>query len=86
MRYVRCLVKLDMTDTIHLKIKICVNLFHQCHLCAIKHNAKLSFMKLPSKYIALVVVLSLAAIFAYQAYWLVNLYRTWSATSTKPCA
>ena len=33
-------------------------------------------MKLPSKYIALVVVLSLAAIFAYQAYWLVNLYRT----------
>ena len=33
-------------------------------------------MKLPSKYIALVVILSLAAIFAYQAYWLVNLYRT----------
>ena len=33
-------------------------------------------MKLPSKHIALVVVLSLAAIFAYQAYWLVNLYRT----------
>ena len=33
-------------------------------------------MKLPSKYITLVVVLSLAAIFAYQAYWLVNLYRT----------
>ena len=33
-------------------------------------------MKLPSRYIALVVVLSLAAIFAYQAYWLVNLYRT----------
>ena len=33
-------------------------------------------MKLPSKYIALVVVLSLAAIFAYQAYWLVNLYHT----------
>ena len=33
-------------------------------------------MKLPSKPIALVVVLSLAAIFAYQAYWLVNLYRT----------
>ena len=33
-------------------------------------------MKLPSKYIALVVVLSLVAIFAYQAYWLVNLYRT----------
>ena len=33
-------------------------------------------MKLPSKYIALVVILSLAAIFAYQAYWLVNLYHT----------
>ncbi len=33
-------------------------------------------MKLPSKYIALVVILSLAAIFAYQAYWLVTLYRT----------
>ena len=33
-------------------------------------------MKLPSKHIALVVVLSLAAIFAYQAYWLVNFYRT----------
>ena len=33
-------------------------------------------MKLPSRYIALVVVLSLAAIFAYQTYWLVNLYRT----------
>ena len=33
-------------------------------------------MKLPSRYIALVVILSLAAIFAYQAYWLVNLYRT----------
>ena len=40
MRYVRCLDKLDMTDNI---IKICVNLSHQCHLCAIKHNAKLSF-------------------------------------------
>ena len=33
-------------------------------------------MKLPLKYIALVVILSLAAIFAYQTYWLVNLYRT----------
>ena len=33
-------------------------------------------MKLPSKHIALVVVLSLAAIFAYQTYWLVNFYRT----------
>ena len=33
-------------------------------------------MKLPSKYIALVVGLSLAAIFAYQAYWLVSLYHT----------
>ena len=33
-------VKLDMTDNI---IKICVNLSNLCHLCAIKHNAKLSF-------------------------------------------
>ena len=33
-------------------------------------------MKLPSKYITLVVAASLAAIFAYQAWWLVNLYRT----------
>ena len=33
-------------------------------------------MKLPSKYIALLVVLSLAGIFAYQAYWLTGLYRT----------
>ena len=33
-------------------------------------------MKLPSKYIALVVILSLTAIFAYQTYWLVNLYHT----------
>ena len=33
-------------------------------------------MKLPSKYIALAVVLSLTAIFTYQAYWLTNLYRT----------
>ena len=33
-------------------------------------------MKLPSRYIALVVILSLAAIFVYQAYWLVNLYHT----------
>ena len=43
-------------------------------------------MKLPSKYIALVVVLSLAAIFAYQAYWLVNLYRTptWRAAPSSP--
>ena len=24
-------------------IKICVNLSHQCHLCAIKHKDKLSF-------------------------------------------
>ena len=43
MRYVRCLDKLDMTDSIHLKIKICVNLSNLCHLCAIKHNDKLSF-------------------------------------------
>ena len=40
MRYVRCLDKLDMTDTI---IKICVNLSNLCYLCAIKHNDKLSF-------------------------------------------
>ena len=33
-------------------------------------------MKLPSKYIALLVILSLTGIFAYQAYWLVNLYHT----------
>ena len=33
-------------------------------------------MKLPSKYIVLLVVLSLAGIFAYQAYWLTGLYRT----------
>ena len=39
-------------------------------------GSKFASMKLPSKPIALVVVLSLAAIFAYQAYWLVNLYRT----------
>ncbi len=33
-------------------------------------------MKLPSKYIVLLVVLSLAGIFAYQTYWLTGLYRT----------
>lgn len=33
-------------------------------------------MKLPLKYIALLVILSLAGVFAYQAYWLTNLYRT----------
>lgn len=33
-------------------------------------------MKLPSKYIALLVILSLTGIFAYQAYWLTGLYRT----------
>lgn len=33
-------------------------------------------MKLPSKYIALLVVLSLTGIFAYQTYWLTGLYRT----------
>lgn len=33
-------------------------------------------MKLPSKYIALLVILSLTGIFAYQGYWLVRLYRT----------
>ncbi len=36
-------------------------------------------MKLPSRYIALLVVLSLAGIFAYQAYWLTGLYRTMRA-------
>ena len=36
-------------------------------------------MKLPSKYIALLVVLSLAGIFVYQAYWLTDLYRTMRA-------
>ena len=36
-------------------------------------------MKLPSKYIALLVVLSLAGIFAYQTYWLTDLYRTMRA-------
>lgn len=33
-------------------------------------------MKLPSKYIAVLVILSLVGIFAYQAYWLTGLYRT----------
>lgn len=36
-------------------------------------------MKLPSKYIALLVVLSLAGIFAYQTYWLTGLYHTMRA-------
>ena len=40
MRYMRCLDKLDMTDTIHLKIKICVNPYHLCYLW---FPAKLSF-------------------------------------------
>ena len=47
-------------------------------------------MKLPSKYIALLVVLSLAGIFAYQAYWLTGLYRTMRTdlerNIMKPCA
>ena len=56
-------------------------------------------MKLPLKYIALLVILSLAGVFAYQAYWLTSLYRTqrsemekdirealWKRTSAKPCA
>lgn len=42
-------------------------------------------MKLPLKYIAILVILSLAGIFSYQAYWLGGLYRTcattWNATS-----
>ena len=33
-------------------------------------------MKLPIKYMAILVVTSLTAIFAYQAYWLVNMYQT----------
>ncbi len=33
-------------------------------------------MKLPSKYIASLVLLSFTAILAYQAYWLVNLYKS----------
>lgn len=33
-------------------------------------------MKLPFKHIAILVILSLAGIFAYQGYWLVNLYNT----------
>lgn len=33
-------------------------------------------MKLPSKYISLLVVLSLIGIFVYQTYWLTGLYRT----------
>ena len=49
MRYVRCLDKLDMTDNI---IKICVNLSNLCHLCAIKHNAKLSFTNKKSRVMA----------------------------------
>ena len=33
-------------------------------------------MKLPFKYIAILVIVSLAGIFAYQAYWITGLYRT----------
>lgn len=33
-------------------------------------------MKLPSKYIAMLVIISLTGIFAYQAYWLIKLYHT----------
>lgn len=33
-------------------------------------------MKLPSKYITLLVILSLTGIFGYQTYWLMGLYRT----------
>ncbi|MCD7900544.1 MAG: HAMP domain-containing histidine kinase [Bacteroides sp.] len=33
-------------------------------------------MKLPFKYIAILVIMSLTAIFAYQSYWLVNMYHT----------
>lgn len=44
-------------------------------------------MKLPFKYIAILVIVSLAGIFAYQAYWLTGLYHMkWKGTSPKPCA
>ena len=33
-------------------------------------------MKVPLKYIALLVILSLVGIFAYQTYWLTGLYHT----------
>ena len=33
-------------------------------------------MKLPLKHIAVLVLISLLAIFAYQGYWLGNMYRT----------
>ena len=33
-------------------------------------------MRLPLKYIAVLVILSLTGIFSYQAYWLGGLYRT----------
>ena len=33
-------------------------------------------MKLPIKHIAILVIASLMAIFAYQAYWLVSMYHT----------
>ena len=33
-------------------------------------------MKLPFKYIAILVIVSLAGMFAYQAYWLTGLYHT----------
>lgn len=36
-------------------------------------------MKLPSKYIVMLVILSLAGIFAYQTYWLTGLYHTMRA-------
>ena len=48
-------------------------------------------MKLPFKYIAILVIVSLAGIFAYQAYWLTGLYHTMHSEMErehhrKPCA
>lgn len=40
-------------------------------------------MKLPSKYIALPVILSLIGVFAYQIYWLTGLYRTQHAETER---
>lgn len=44
------------------------------YLCLVK-QLNLT-MQLPSKYIAVLVILSLVGIFAYQGYWLTGLYRT----------
>lgn len=39
-------------------------------------SAIFAFMKLPFKHIAILVIISLTGIFAYQAYWLTGLYHT----------